>query len=151
MTLRGKGKDTTAPERAGDRCCRSPALKLSPLPENRLARQGNTEAAIDAWLSESTEHIAVDHFDAALDACLRALSLNSGSTRVHLALVRVYFQRGWHEQAVERAILLDRLLLMVPNGANPTELRELATRYGSADPRVRDIISRDQASTPVQS
>jgi len=150
MTLRGKGKDATAPVEPGQVLPLTGTEALAVAGEQARA-QGHSDAAIDAWLSESIEHIAVDHFDAAIDACLRALALNSGSTRVHLALVRVYFMRGWHEQAVERAVLLDRLLRMVPNGANETELRELATRYGSADPRVREIISRDPASTPVQS
>ena len=148
-TLRGKGQEAPPPE---------PGLVLPLTGAEALAAAGeqartggHNAAAIDAWLSESIEHVTVDHFDAAIDACLRALSLDSGSTRIHLALVRVYFMRGWHEQAVERAILLDRLLIMVPNGANQTELRELTARYGSADPRVRDIIARDPAPTPVQS
>ena len=34
-------------------------------------------------------------FDAALDACLRALSLDTGSPRVHLEMTRLYFERGW--------------------------------------------------------
>lgn len=148
-TLRGKGKDASAPEAPGQVLPLTGTEALAVAGEQARA-QGHSEAAIDAWLSESIEHIAVDHFDAAIDACLRALALNSGSTRVHLALVRVYFMRGWHEQAVERTVLLDRLLHMVPNGANQNELRELAARYGSADPRVRDIISRE-VPTPVQS
>lgn len=117
---------------------------------DKAREAGHADEAINAWLAESDEHVAADHFDAAVDACLRALALNSGSTRVHLALLRVYFMRGWHEQAVERALLLDRLLIMVPHGANQAELRDVTARYGSADPRVREIITRD-LPTPVHS
>jgi tetratricopeptide (TPR) repeat protein len=111
---------------------------------------GNSEAAIDAWLAESADHIADEHFDAALDACLRALSLDSGSARVHVELLRTYFMRGWHEQAVERAILLDRLMTLEPNQAVEKELHELTVQYGSGDPRVRDLIARGMPS-PVES
>jgi tetratricopeptide (TPR) repeat protein len=52
---------------------------------------GQREAAIDAWLAEAREEAAALKFDAALDAALRALALDTGATRVHLALTRLYF------------------------------------------------------------
>ena len=59
---------------------------------------------------------AEDHkFDAALDAAMRALSLDTGSARVHLELTRLYFERGWDSEAIQRAGSLRRLLQLAPD------------------------------------
>jgi hypothetical protein len=44
----------------------------------------NNDAAIDAWLGESREHVTAERFDAALDASLRALAIDPGAARIHL-------------------------------------------------------------------
>jgi tetratricopeptide (TPR) repeat protein len=111
---------------------------------------GHKDAAIDAWLAESREHVRLAHYDAALDACLRALALDSGSTRVHLELVRVYFKRGWHDQAVERALLLDRLLSLSPDPDTRAGLRAVVVDNATGDPRVAQMLAADGA-TPVES
>jgi tetratricopeptide (TPR) repeat protein len=72
-------------------------------------------AAIDAWLAEAREHAAAQKYDAALDAAMRALSLDTGSPRVHLELTRIYFERGWDAEAVQRAGSLRRLLQLAPD------------------------------------
>jgi tetratricopeptide (TPR) repeat protein len=76
---------------------------------------GRIDAAIDAWLGEAREHAAGQKYDAALDAALRALSLDTGSARVHLELTRIYFERGWDAEAVQRAGSLRRLLQLAPD------------------------------------
>ncbi len=86
---------------------------------------GNKQAAIAAWLSESAEHTLAGHFEAALDACLRAVALDSGSVRVHLELARIYFLRGWHERAVERIVLLQHLLALAPDAELEAALAQL--------------------------
>lgn len=105
-------------------------------------RKGDTEAAIDAWLEESREHGRARHLDAALDACLRALPLDTGSPLIHLELTRLYFQRGWHDQAAERALLLEQLLTLEPDETASAALHRLATEYVTVDGRLADLASR---------
>lgn len=82
---------------------------------DRARAAGKNDDAIDAWMVESAEHVRAGHYDAALDACLRALVLDSGALRVHLEMIRVYFARGWDDRATQRTTLLDRILTLNPD------------------------------------
>lgn len=94
---------------------------------------GNREAAIDAWLAEAREHAAGQKFDAALDAAMRALSLDTGSPRVHLEITRLYFERGWDAEAIQRSGSLRRLLQLSSNPEVSTGLDALEREFtGSA-------------------
>jgi tetratricopeptide (TPR) repeat protein len=86
---------------------------------------GDTAAAIDAWLDEAREHAAAGSYDAAIDAALRALALDTGAARVHLELARIYAQRGWLDQARAHAASLRRLLELEPDAAVQPALDEL--------------------------
>ena len=105
-------------------------------------RNGQTEAAIDAFIAESEEHAAANHHDAALDASMSALSLNPNAPRVHLQMTRLYFQRGWIDKGVERALLLDRLLSLDPDPAIDGQLRELAAANAASDHRLAALANR---------
>ena len=105
-------------------------------------RAGKGEAAIDAFLAESAEHTMVGHLDAALDASLGALAVSPGSARIHLELTRLYFRRGWTDKAVERALLLDRLLGLEPDDAIHAELRQLAAENAAVDERLSELANR---------
>lgn len=104
-------------------------------------RAGKPEAAIDAWLAESAEHAGEGHLDAALDASLRALAVKPSAPRIHLDLCRLYFRRGWIEQGVERALLLDRLLGLEPDVSVHEELRRLAAENAAADDRLAALAN----------
>jgi tetratricopeptide (TPR) repeat protein len=94
---------------------------------------GNGGAAIDAWLLEAREHAANQKYDAALDAAMRALSLDTGATRVHLELTRIYFERGWEAEGIQRAGTLRRLLQLAPDDAVSSGLDALEADFaGSA-------------------
>lgn len=111
--------------------------------------QGMIDTAVDAWLQESREHARADLLDAAMDACLRAVSIAPGSPRIHLELVRLYLQRGWIGQAVERALLLDRLLGLDPDDSVSADLRELAAANAGADERLATLAGgKEGASQP---
>jgi tetratricopeptide (TPR) repeat protein len=86
---------------------------------------GEREAAIDAWLAEAREHAHERRFEAALDAALRALSLDTGSPRVHLELTRLYRERGWNDEAAQRSASLRRLLELAPNDEVSAALDDL--------------------------
>jgi tetratricopeptide (TPR) repeat protein len=110
------------------------------------ARQvGRIEAAVDAWLEESRAHSAAGHLDAALDACQQALTLASGSAKVHLEMIRLYFLRGWRDLAVERLLLLDRLLELAPESEVRAEVGRLATEHARRDPRLAPIAASSSA------
>jgi len=104
--------------------------------------QGNREAAIDAWLAESAEHASANHLNAALDAALAAVSVAPSAPRIHLQLVRLYFQRGWPDKAVERALLLDRLLNLDPEPTVHQQLRSLAAENAATDQRLTALASQ---------
>ena len=103
--------------------------------------QGNQDVAIDAFLAESAEHASADHLDAALDAALAAVSTAPSAPRIHLQLVRLYFQRGWSDKAVERALLLDRLLTLDPEPQVHDQLRKLAAENIAADQRLAALAN----------
>jgi tetratricopeptide (TPR) repeat protein len=88
---------------------------------------GKKKDAIDAWLAESAEHRVAGHHDASLDACLRALALDSSAPRIHLEIARAWLGRGWQERAAERLRLLDRLLMLQPDKDVAAAARELIT------------------------
>lgn len=136
--LRRSAESTTAP--AGDGTPMSRADTLHAAGEEAM-RAGTNEAAIDAWLAESAEYATEGHLDAALDASLRALAVAPGAPRIHLELCRLYFRRGWSDQGVERALLLQRLLTLEPDPTIEAELRRLAAENVSADDRLAALAN----------
>lgn len=105
---------------------------------------GRHQAAIDAWLDEARAYSDEGHLDAALDACQAALTLSCGATRIHLEMVRLYFRLGWQDKAVERLLLLDRLLELSPEPTAGQQLLELARRHSASDVRLAGIAARPQ-------
>lgn len=105
-------------------------------------RRGDVDAAIDAWLAESAEHSEAGHLDAALDASLRALSAAPAAVRIHLELARLYFGRGWLDRAVERMMLIDRLLALEPDPPIHAALVRLAAEHAADDERLAALSNR---------
>ena len=115
--------------------------------EARTSRRPS--AAIDAWLAELAEHRAAEHYDAALDACLRALSLDSSAARSHLELARVWLARGWTNLAAERVKLLERLLDLQPDAHVSAALHEIAAQMPAAPASTRPVAAPAPAPAPV--
>jgi tetratricopeptide (TPR) repeat protein len=90
---------------------------------------GQTDAAIDAWLAESEEQLEGQRYDAAIDAALRVLTLDTGSMRAHLQLTRIYFRRGWRPEALERIALMRKLLDLAPDPETTAGVDEFARRH----------------------
>jgi tetratricopeptide (TPR) repeat protein len=101
-------------------------------------RAANDEAAIDAWLAEAREHSFAALYDAALDACMRALSIDSSKPRIHLEMARIYFQRGWLDRAVERVTLLRQLLSMERDEEIRAALAGLVAEHAAGDARLAE-------------
>ena len=124
----------------------APAAELTPLSNadtlmiagEQARSAGNGTAAIDAWLAEAREHSNAALYDAALDACLRALSVDSAEPRIHLEMARVYFKRGWLDRAVERVTLLRRLLSMENDEEIRVALAGLVAEHAPGDERLAE-------------
>jgi tetratricopeptide (TPR) repeat protein len=99
-------------------------------------KQGNTSAAIEAYVGAAAGFAERNQLDAALDACQQALGLSLGSPAVHLQMARLYFLRGWTDRAVERMLLLERLLAFENDPLAETGLRDLARQHRDADDRL---------------
>jgi tetratricopeptide (TPR) repeat protein len=135
-------------ERPGEPSPVSRSEQLHMAGEKALA-DGDRQAAVDAWLAEAAIHAQTSHLDAALDACQRALTIASGTPRVHLELATLYFMRGWNERAVDHVLLLSRLLDLEPEPDRAVQegVAQLAGEHVAIDSRLALLA----AGTPPES
>jgi tetratricopeptide (TPR) repeat protein len=108
-------------------------------------RSGHARVAIDSYVAAAAGYQQLHHLDAALDACQRALGVALGAPAVHLQMARIYFQRGWHDRAAERMLLLDRLLEMEDDPVTRDGLRELARLNQVSEPRLARLAGNSGA------
>ena len=73
---------------------------------------------------------------AAFDACQRGLEAAPGSALVHVELARLYLARGWRDRAVDKLMLLDRLMLVAEDADGHAAAMELARATLADEPRV---------------
>jgi predicted Zn-dependent protease len=106
----------------------------------KAVRDGNPAAAVDAYVSAASGYADRNQVDAALDACHRGLALSLGAPSVHLEMARIYFQRGWPDRAVERMLLLDRLLALDEDAMASGALRDLAREHAGSDVRLAALL-----------
>lgn len=104
-------------------------------------QSGNNAAAIEAYVGAAAGYADRDQLDSALDACMRGLGLSLGAPSVHLQMARIYFQRGWTDRAVERLLLLDRLLAFDNDPGAVSALRELAKIHRGDDARLSGLTA----------
>jgi tetratricopeptide (TPR) repeat protein len=102
---------------------------------------GNMAGAIEAYVGAAAGYLDREQLDAALDACQRGLGLSLGAPSVHLQMARIYFQHGWTERAVERLLLLDRLLVFENDPSALAALRELARMHRGDDARLTGLTA----------
>jgi tetratricopeptide (TPR) repeat protein len=106
---------------------------------SEAAYRGDARAAVDWLLAGAAEYQGLGHLDGTLDACLRALHVAPGAPMVHLQMVRVYLERGWHALAAERLVLLDRLLQLDPDPGVRDEWRRLVATHRDAVPGLASL------------
>jgi tetratricopeptide (TPR) repeat protein len=102
------------------------------------ARKRPTEA-VRAYVAAARAYAAAGAIDGALDACQQALTVAPGAAEVHLALARLYFRRGWRDRAVEKLLLLDRLLDLEGAEAPRASLASLANEHLPDEPRLASV------------
>ena len=106
----------------------------------KASREGNAAAAVDAYISAASGYADRKQLQAALDACHRALSVSLGAPTIHLQMARIYFQHGWPDRAVERLLLLDRLLSLDEDPMASRALRDLAREHAGVDERLTALL-----------
>lgn len=122
-----------------------PAPLAHPDPEafledaERARDGGRTLEALALYVLASDAYARAEAPEAALEVCQRALEVGPDAPAVHLALARLYFARNWRERAVEKVVLIDRLLDLQPAPAARRELAALAAAYEAQDPRLAAI------------
>lgn len=110
----------------------------------QASRNGTAGEAIEAYVGAAAGFAERNQVDAALDACQRALGLSLGAPAVHLQMSRLYFLRGWNDRAVERMLLLERLLTFENDPLAESGLRDLARQHRQVDPRL-DVLAAGAA------
>lgn len=130
-----------------------PVAAESPDPEQLLREaeqaryEGRVDAAVTGYVAAAEGYLAADAPDAALDACQRGLQAAPDSPSVHLTLARVYLARGWRERAVEKLVLLDRLLELDGAMEPRRELAALARQHVGAEPRLEPLVAAGTAGS----
>jgi tetratricopeptide (TPR) repeat protein len=109
--------------------------------------QGRVADGVAAYAAAAAAYLAANAPDAALDVCQQALRMAPDAPAVHLMLARVYLARGWNERAVEKLVLLARLLELDDATDARAELSALASDYAAAEPRLAQLALPPQPST----
>ncbi|HMJ79711.1 MAG TPA: tetratricopeptide repeat protein [Candidatus Dormibacteraeota bacterium] len=107
---------------------------------------GRTLEALALYVLASDAYARAGAHEAALEVCQRALEVGPDAPAVHLALARLYFARNWRERAVEKVVLIDRLLDLQPAPAARRELAALAAANAALDGRLA-AIAGDRSGT----
>jgi tetratricopeptide (TPR) repeat protein len=116
----------------------SPLEGPPPDPETLLAEaaalvaEGDVATARDRMLIAAMVHREAGRLDAALEVCLRLLTIAPGDPQVHLAIANLQLDRGWTALATEKLELLKRLTALT--GDTQAE----ADVHGLASERLRD-------------
>ena len=99
---------------------------------------GEPGRATELLLAAARAYHATGRFDAALDACYRALATAPGDLELHLELVDLYNARGWGDLAAEKLALLARLVELDEDTAAAERIRAVALAGGAGLPGPAD-------------
>ncbi len=80
-------------------------------------------------------------FGAALDACYQALAVAPADPDLHLALAEIYIDHGWRPLAVEKLVLLARLVDLTDDSAARERICEIIADRFPGDARLAEICS----------
>jgi tetratricopeptide (TPR) repeat protein len=108
----------------------------------RSLQAGDEAIASDRYVQAAEALAREGAQDAAIDACHQALGLAPGSAKTHLVLAQLYFARGWRDQAVEKLVLLDRLLELEPVPQIRSAMVELIWQQAPDEPRLAPVVVR---------
>lgn len=147
----GASPDVDADADAGS----SPLPKVDPeasmIRADALVDEGRALEAASAYADAAQAFQASDQAAAAFDACQRGLEAAPGSALVHVRLAELYLAEGRRDQAVEKLVLLDRLMVLASDAEGRAAAAELGRRALSEDPRMSAWLATlgDQATDPA--
>lgn len=102
---------------------------------------GDTGVASAAYLTAANGFVAINDFDAAIDACLRGLEARPGNLDIHFVMAVLYLRRGWIELGVQRAVLIERRLDIDDDKLRRNALVALARDYRSRSPELERLAT----------
>jgi tetratricopeptide (TPR) repeat protein len=138
VALLRRADELEAMERAGRgrRAVDMRRLELERLvAEGQEARTaGDLDRAAGSFGSAARGFAEGDSFEAAIEACLRALEARPGAIDVHFTMAYLYLKRGWAELGVERVKLIERRLRIDEDPRRRAALLAMARDYQSLAP-----------------
>lgn len=102
---------------------------------------GDTGVASAAYLTAANGFVAINDFDAAIDACLRGLEARPGNLDIHFVMTVIYLRRGWIELGVERAVLIEHRLDIDDDPLRRNALAALARDHRSRSPELERLAT----------
>lgn len=101
--------------------------------------EGRVAEAVESYVAAALAHLAAGEPAAAFDACQRGLEVAPGAPALHVELARLYLASGWRERAVEKLLLLDRLMEIDGDRAGRAAAAELVRQRLADEPRLADL------------
>lgn len=102
---------------------------------------GDLNTACMAYLTAANGYSAANDFDAALDACLRALEARPGNIDVHFTMAVMYLRRGWAELGAQRVVLIEHRLDVDDDPRRRAALHALARDHRVLSPELERIAA----------
>lgn len=102
---------------------------------------GDVNTACMAYLTAANGYSAANDFDAALDACLRALEARPGNIDVHFTMAVMYLRRGWAELGAQRVVLIEHRLDVDDDPRRRAALHALARDHRVLSPELERIAA----------
>jgi tetratricopeptide (TPR) repeat protein len=100
---------------------------------------GDLGVASVAYLTAANGYVALNDFDAAIDACLRGLEARSGNLDIHFVMTMLYLRRGWTELGLQRALLIERRLDIDDDRLRRNALAALARDFRALSPELERL------------
>jgi tetratricopeptide (TPR) repeat protein len=143
--LRSRTAELEAMVRAGQRRSTADpaALELEQHIANGAAARsaGDLDVALAAYLAAANGYAVVNDFDAAIDACLRALETRPGNIDVHFTMAMLYLRQGWAEHGEQRVVLLERRLDIDDDPRRRAALHALARDFRTLGPQLERLAA----------
>jgi tetratricopeptide (TPR) repeat protein len=102
---------------------------------------GELDRAAAAFHAAALGYAAAAGFEAAIDACLRALEARPGAIDVHFTMAHLYLSRGWADLGVQRVRLIDHRLGIDEDPRRRAALQALARDFRALDPALEELAT----------
>jgi len=102
---------------------------------------GDVGVASAAYLTAANGYVAINDFDAAIDACLRGLEARPGNIDIHFVMAMLYLRRGWIALGVERVLLIEHRLGIDDDPLRRNALVALARDFRTLSPELERLAT----------